>query len=153
MERIEAELRRELERFGPAGAIGEIVAVWADLVGAPIAANAWPARISRDGTLHVAAADSIWAFELGHQAPAILTRLRERLGERAPLAIRFAPGQVPSPATPEPRAAAARRVEPTSDDRAAAVSLAAPIEDPELRARVERAAALGLASAAADRRF
>ena len=29
-----------------------------------IARNAWPLRIGRDGTLHVAAASATWAFEL-----------------------------------------------------------------------------------------
>ena len=45
-----------------------------------VAANAWPARIARDGTLHVNTSSSAWAFELGQLAPTILERLSEKLG-------------------------------------------------------------------------
>ena len=67
-EPIGEEVRRELGRFGPGGAMAEIVAAWPVAVAAAIAANAWPARIARDGTLHVATSSSAWAFELTHLA-------------------------------------------------------------------------------------
>jgi hypothetical protein len=153
MERLEGELRRELDRFGPAGAMGELVAVWPDVVGEPISANAWPARVGKDGTLHVNTADSVWAFELTQQAAAILARLRALLRDRAPTALRFAPGHLPARAPEERDRPPNRPVEPTAEDHASAEALAAPIEDDELRARVVRAAALSLAQSAAGRRF
>ena len=64
MERIGDEVKRELGRFGSAGRMAELVAAWPAAVGETVAANAWPARLARDGTLHVHAASSTWAFEL-----------------------------------------------------------------------------------------
>ena len=58
MERIGAAVRKELGRFGTAGAMTDVVAAWPGAVGETIAANAWPARLARDGTLHVAASSS-----------------------------------------------------------------------------------------------
>jgi predicted nucleic acid-binding Zn ribbon protein len=66
---------RELSRFGPQAGLGEVLALWPEAVGDAIARNAWPARIARDGTVHINTADSIWAFELGHQATEIAARL------------------------------------------------------------------------------
>src|SRR5262245_66420896 len=94
-ERTGRELRQELDRLGPGGAITEIVAEWPDAVGPAIAANAWPARIARDGTLHVSTSSSTWAFELTHLESTLCLRLEERLGPLAPSRLRFAPGRVP----------------------------------------------------------
>lgn len=153
MERLEGDVRRELGRFGPAAMLGELVDAWSAAVGDAIAANAWPARIARDGTLHVNTADSVWAFELAHQAPAILERLRERLGEGAPRALRFRAGLLPEPdpmqaARPEPR-----RVTPGPEHLRQSAELTAGIEDPELRERVAAAVAASLARTASDRGF
>ena len=97
LEPLGEELRRELGRLGPAGAIGEVVGAWPGAVGPAIAANAWPARIARDGTLHVATSSSAWAFELTHLSATVRERLSERLGPAAPAALRFAPGRLPEP--------------------------------------------------------
>jgi len=149
-ERIGEGVRRELSRFGPAAGLAELVAAWPEAVGAGIARNAWPGRVGRDGTLHVAVTSSAWAFELGAHAPEILGRLREALGDGAPAALRFAPGPVPETA-PEAAAQAPPPVpEPTAADLAEAERVAAAIEDPELRALVERAAAASLAGARSD---
>ena len=51
--------------------MAELVERWPDAVGEAIARNAWPARIARDGTVHVNTADSVWAFELGQKASEI----------------------------------------------------------------------------------
>jgi hypothetical protein len=153
MERVGDEVRRELARFGPAGAVGELVRAWPELVGEAIAANAWPARVSRDGTLFVHTADSVWAFELGQQAPAIVERLRARLGESAPKALRFAPGHLPEPAAVAPAESAERTLEPSPEERQKASELASVIDDPELRERVARAVAASLARTAAGRAF
>ena len=112
--------------------------------GEAIARNAWPARIARDGTLHVNALDSVWAFELQHRAPEIA----ERLGVPA---VRFVPGPVPEPEPEAAVKAAQARVEPTERDRLQGAALAASIEDPDLREAVARAAAASLARAASGR--
>jgi hypothetical protein len=148
MERIGDEVTRELRRFGPAAGMAELVAAWPLAVGEGIVRHAWPARLARDGTLHIATDSSTWAFELAQLAPTLLERLREAAGEAAPVALRFAVGPLPStvPDTePEPDA---RRVEPTSAERDLAAALVAGIEDERLRELVARAAAASLARAA-----
>ena len=137
------EVRRELARFGPSAGMTEIFAAWPGAVGEGIAQNAWPARIGRDGTLHVHAADAIWAFELGQRAQEIA----ERVGVER---IRFAPGPLPAPSEdPAATHAAAPKPRPEHLDRAA--SLTAGIEDEELREAVARAAAASLARESSDR--
>ena len=66
-----------------------IVRAWPDAVGETVARNAWPARLARDGTLHVNTASSTWAFELGRLVTTILEQLRSELGETTPPALRF----------------------------------------------------------------
>jgi hypothetical protein len=145
------EVRRELSRFGPEAGIGELVAVWAEAVGPGVAANAWPARIARDGTLHVSTASSSWAFELTQLEETVVTRLRERLGEEAPVRLRFAVGPLPE-GGPE----AVEEVHPsgpkvTPEHREEGSRIASEIEDPKLREAVARAAAASLAIAGNDR--
>jgi hypothetical protein len=143
MERIGDEVRRELARFGPSAGMTEIVAAWPEAVGEAIAQNAWPARIGRDGTLHVHAADAIWAFELGQRAQEIA----ERVGVER---IRFAPGPLPSfPEEPGTRRLAAP--EPRPEHLARAAEIAAEIDDEELRETVARAVAVSLAREPSDR--
>ena len=153
MERIGDDVDRELRRFGPQAAIGAVVEAWPAAVGHAIARNAWPARIARDGTLHVHASSSTWAFELGQLEPTLRARLGELLGERVPPRLRFAVGPVPEPAaeraTDTPREPP--RVRP--EHHAEAAGLVAGIENEELREAVARAAAASLARAAGDRRF
>jgi hypothetical protein len=147
MERIETEVKQELARFGPIGAIGAIVEAWPAAVGDGIAANAWPARIARDGTLHVAARSSTWAFELTHLASQILERLREALGDAAPSAMRFALGDVPERTELQPSEERVRLPRPAPEHEAQAAELVAGIDDEKLRESVQRAAALSLAKA------
>src|ERR1043166_5380940 len=102
MDRIGDTVRSELGRAGTAGPMTELVEVWPQLVGDAVAANAWPARLSRDGTLHVNTSSSAWAFELGQ----LESEIRGRLGEHAPRKLRFAPGPLPGAvraASEEPR--------------------------------------------------
>src|SRR5690349_9590766 len=98
MERLERDIHRELGRFDglPPAQLQRLVEIWAEAVGETIAANAWPARLARDGTLHVATSSSVWAFELAQLAPQIL----EKLGDDAPKALRFALGHLPEPSPP-----------------------------------------------------
>jgi hypothetical protein len=143
---IEDDVRRELSRFGPAAGMGEIVTAWPECVGPGIAANAWPARLARDGSLHVSTSSSAWAFELTQLAGSILKRLGERLGDAAPAALRFAPGPIPEAESPNEQAS--KRIVPEVDDetRTAAAQLAEAIEDPGLRDVVARAAEVSLAT-------
>jgi hypothetical protein len=147
MERIEGEVRRELRRFGPAAGMADVVAAWPEAVGEGIARHAWPTRLARDGTLHVATDSSTWAFELAHLAPMLLERLRAFAGKAAPAALRFAVGPLPETVHGDEPDAAAQPVEPTSEERDLAAALVAEIEDERLRELVGRAAAASLARA------
>jgi len=153
MEHVGDEVGRQLGRFGPQGAIAEVVAAWPGAVGEAIARNAWPARVSRDGTLHVATSSSAWAFELTQLAPELLARLAPVLGESAPKALRFSPGPVPEPAAvPGDGPPSSTKRGPTAEERALAAAMSAEIEDEELRNLVARAAASSLARQRARRR-
>jgi hypothetical protein len=146
MDPLGGEIRRELSRFGPQAGMADLLERWPEAVGPEIARFAWPARIARDGTVHVATADAIWAFELGHRAAEIAARLGVE-------SVRFAAGPLPErteePEHTRPRAA----VEPSPADAAAAAEIAATVDDDELRERIARAVALGLARARSDRAF
>lgn len=156
LEPIGGELRRELSRLGPGGAISEVVAAWPAAVGSAIAANAWPARIARDGTLHVATSSSAWAFELTQLEDTVRARLGEQLGEGSPPRLRFAAGRLPEPGAESVETSNRTVPTPSPWARAAAEQLAADIADPGLRDAVARAAAASLAGAEArpdDRPF
>jgi hypothetical protein len=157
MERIGGEIDRELARSGSRDAIplAAITAAWPDAVGAAVARQAWPLRLGRDRTLHVAVASSTWAQELDLLQDAILDGLRVRLGDATPPAVRFAVGPIPEP----PRAieAAATHNDPPiavpPEIESEAVAAASEIDDPELRELVERAARASLVKARSDREF
>ena len=157
MERIGEEISRELSRGGSRDALplASITAVWSDTVGAAIARNAWPLRIARDGTLHVATASATWSHELDLLRSEILEHLRAQLGDDAPAGLRFAVGPIPEPPAPsEGRGgAAAERIEVSPEIESEARSVAATIEDPELRDLVARAARASLVKARSGRRF
>jgi hypothetical protein len=138
------EVKRELGRFGAAAGMPELVEAWPAAVGETIAKNAWPARIARDGTLHVNTVDSVWAFELTSRAAEIAGRIGiER--------VRFAAGPLPEPAVGAPERHRERPPEPSPAIRAEGERLAAEIEDENLRKIVARAAAASLASRLSDR--
>ena len=153
MERLGGEIERELSRFGAQGGMPEILGAWPAAVGEMVAANAWPARIARDGTLHVNTSSSTWAFELGQLAPTILERLRETLGESVPKGLRFAAGHLPEAASPGAQEVRTEAPQPTAEALQLAADLTSEIEDPELRERVARAAALGLSNPPSDLQF
>ena len=150
MERIGAAVRRELGRFGPVAGMAELVETWPAAVGEAIARNAWPARLARDGTLHVATSSAAWAFELAQLEAELLGRVRSAAGNAAPARLRFAVGRLPE-AAPEEKHVEESRVEPSADQWREAERLAATIDDEELRATVARAAAESLARAASGR--
>ena len=157
MERIGGEIDRELARSGSRDAIplAAITAAWPVAVGAAVARQAWPLRLGRDGTLHVAVASSTWAHELDLLQDAILDGLRARLADATPPAVRFAVGPIPEPPTPIEDAATENdppiAVPPEVESEAAAA--ASEIDDPELRELVARAARASLVKARSDRDF
>jgi hypothetical protein len=119
--------------------MAELVERWPEVVGASIARNAWPARIARDGTVHVNTADSVWAFELGHRAAEIAERLRVEK-------LRFAPGPLPE-ADEEP---VENPVEVAPEDVERAAAIASAISDEKLRESVQKAVSLSLARGRSD---
>jgi hypothetical protein len=151
MDRIGETVRNELGRFGTAGPMADVVAAWPGLVGGQVAANAWPARFARDGTLLVYASSSAWAFELGHLEGEILPRLQEALGEAAPRRLRFAPGPLPEPSPEDSKAPPEPLPEPTGEQAREAHSWASAIDSEELRKTVEKAARASLARASSGR--
>jgi hypothetical protein len=149
MDHVGGQVARELGRFGPASGMAPIIEAWPLAVGPEIARNAWPARLARDGTLHVHTQDSIWAFELTTRAEEI----RTRLGEVSPRRLSFAPGPLPEPSVAPLEQIRARPPEPTAEHVAKAESLARVIRDEELRKVVVKAAAASLSRDDNDRSF
>jgi hypothetical protein len=127
--------------------MAEIVEAWPGAVGESIAHNAWPARVARDGTLHVNTSSSAWAFELGLLEAQIRGRLDQALGKDAPKALRFAPGRLPAAAPAAVEAASEESARPSAEQRREGERLAAQIEDENLRELVAKAAAASLAKA------
>jgi Dna[CI] antecedent, DciA len=159
MERLGGEIRHALRGVGvpDVGALAEITRVWPGAVGDAISRAAWPLRLSRDGTLHVATVSAAWSFELTSLAGEVLDKLRAVLPDGPPTALRFAPGPVPAPAA-EPRAARLAAPPPAGPrELFLAAELTASLSDAELRRMIARAAAASLAREAGegvpDRRF
>jgi hypothetical protein len=151
MERIGGHVERELARGGSRDVLplAALTTAWPEVVGDAIARHAWPLRIARDGTLHVATASATWANELAFLGDEIAERLRERLGSDAPARLRCAPGPIPETA---PTPAIPREPPPSADAMPADVvseanTAAAAIGDPELRELVARAARASLLKA------
>ena len=145
MEPLGDELKSELARFGPQGAIGDTVAAWPAAVGEEIARHAWPARFTRDGTLLVNTRDAIWGFELTQRA----AEISERLPTKPKL--KFAPGPLPEPTPERPAAAAEDPPQATLEQAREAARWASEIENEELRELVARAARASLARASVER--
>jgi hypothetical protein len=106
--------------------MADLVERWPQAVGPAIARNAWPARIARDGTLHVNTADSVWAFELGQRAGEIAVKLPDEEPVTSP-------------------------VEVSPEDAERARAIATGIEDEKLRESVQKAVSLSLARGRSDR--
>jgi hypothetical protein len=157
VERLGNEVERELARGGSRDAIplAALTAAWPDVVGDAIARRAWPLRIARDGTLHVATASATWANELAFLADEIVDRLRVRLGADAPTRLRCAVGPIPESAMPDDVPASPPRtpLEVPEEIAAEAEAVASSIADPELRELVARAARASLLNARSGRHF
>jgi hypothetical protein len=157
MERIGDQVERELSRGGSRDVLplSELTAAWPEVVGDAIARHAWPLRIARDGTLHVATASATWANELAFLAEEIAERLRARLGSDTPARLKCAAGPIPETALPNEAPA-----QPTpdvgelpADVVSEANTAASSIDDPELRELVARAARASLLKARSGRHF
>jgi hypothetical protein len=157
VERIGKAVEEELSRGGGGAglALVEIVAVWPRAVGEAVSRQAWPLRVSRDGTLHVATTSATWAFELDRLSPEIGERLSALAGASAPKALRFRIGPVPEPGATVGEASEGIRepLESTPETDSEVESLAAAIEDPEMRKIVARAARASLSRARSGRGF
>ncbi len=151
MERIGSEVRSVVSALGPGGAMPEVLAAWPDAVGEQIARNAWPARIARDGTLHVSASSSAWAFELSQLVGEIAARLQQALGEASPRRLRFTPGPLPERPPEGGERVKKERRNPSSAEREQAERLTSEIGDEDLRKLVAKAAAESLARGSDDR--
>jgi predicted nucleic acid-binding Zn ribbon protein len=83
-------LQRTLDRQGLARRLDRHVpaAVWADAVGADLAARAQPTVLSA-GTLHLLVQDHRWRDQIDAARHLIIDRLNRRLGRRAVRALQF----------------------------------------------------------------
>lgn len=153
MKKIASDVASELGRFGPAAGMVKIVEAWPGAVGATIARNAWPARIARDGTLHVATSSASWAFELAQLEADVLARLRAATGKDAPAKLRFAVGKLPELGQEDDDRGDRIVPTPGPEELRKAEELAAEIDDEELRKVVAKAAAQSLARSGDDRAF
>ena len=153
MKKIASDVASELGRFGPAAGMVKIVGAWPGAVGATIARNAWPARIARDGTLHVATSSASWAFELAQLEADVLARLRAATGKDAPAKLRFAVGKLPELGQEDDDRGDRIVPTPGPEELRKAEELAAEIDDEELRKVVAKAAAQSLARSGDDRAF
>jgi hypothetical protein len=147
IERVGRDVERELSRFGSVATLAPLVDAWPAAVGSEIARNAWPARVARDGTLHVHTSSSAWAFELGQ----LEDRIRHSLGDLAPTRLRFAVGPLPEPTADDVEADARKAIRPSPAHAEKAAEITAEMVDENLRKIVAKAATLSLAKADSDR--
>ena len=126
------------ERLAP---VRRVAAVWAEAVGEQLARVAQPARLTRDGTLVVHAADAAWVHAITLEQRTIMRRLIAALGDAAPAALRVEVGPI-SVAEQVPEA---EPVVVPEAVRRRAEELAEGVEDPVLRGALERAIAKTLA--------
>jgi hypothetical protein len=133
-----------VRRVGRVPAVDPLVArsreIWADAVGAQVAANSIPVRMS-GGSLVVACSSSTWAAELAMLEPQLRRRVAERLGDELPV-IRFEVGTVIREVEDEPATVPLRPA--TADDERRADELSADVPDDALRGSLREAILLSL---------
>ena len=118
---------------------GQLVAQWADIVGADLARRMMPEKLTfpqgerRDGTLRLRVAPG-FALEAQHREPQILERLNAFFGYRALARLMLIQGPLPTEAAVPPR----RRRDLAPNERAALAQRVAGIADNELRDALTR---------------
>lgn len=80
--------RAALGAAAPKTRLAAVQAAWGDVVGERLAAAAQPVS-ERGAELTIECVDPVWAEELDLMQTLLLERLRDRLGEDAPRALRF----------------------------------------------------------------
>lgn len=150
---LEPATRRLLGRRGLA--LGALLAHWDAVVGPAVARQCVPVKLvmprkgaaaSLGGVLHIKAAAGAVATDLMHRSPLIRERINGVLGYRAVERVQVSQGRLPGRA--RPRGAALPPTPPPPERLAALESRLATVEDPDLRAALER---LGRAVLAARR--
>ena len=84
-------VRKAIQRGAPQTGLALVQTVWAEAVGAAIAAEAEPVS-ERDGVLTVRCSSATWAEELDLMQGQLLASLRERLGDRSPSSLKLLAG-------------------------------------------------------------
>lgn len=117
-----------------------LIAEWAAVVGPKLAAHCLPERVAfpsgeRTGaTLHLRVESGPWAVEIAHQEPQIRERINGFFGYGAVARLRLIQG--PLPRRPAKANRPPRPLDP--QEKADLDARLAPIEDPELKAILER---------------
>ena len=140
MRAIGAELGRVARPVLGKRGLGEaqLLAQWDSIMGAALAASAWPDRLSfppgerRDGTLRLRVEPGA-ALLLQHQEPLLLERINAFFGYRAVARLAYvqAPPRRREPSPPRPR-----KLDP-AEEKAVATRVAG-VSDPELREALDR---------------
>jgi hypothetical protein len=125
---------------GDLGPVRRIADVWPEVVGEGLARVAQPARIARDGTLIVHAADASWVHALTLEERTILRKLGERMAGDGPPAMKveIGPISVPVETVEHPPIV----IQPAAQARAD--ELTETTTDPRLKAALNRAIATSL---------
>ena len=125
--------------FGRHGFVnGALVLDWPAIVGSAVASHTMPIRIKfppkerAEGTLIIKVASSAFSTELQHLEPLILERINGHFGYRAVARLSLKHGPLPFRQTAKPL------VESTAPLAGGAAALLETVEDPELRAVLER---------------
>ncbi|WP_152426701.1 DUF721 domain-containing protein [Paramagnetospirillum caucaseum] len=125
--------------FGKHGfAGGALVVDWPAIVGSAVASHTLPLSIKfppkerSEGTLVVKVDSGAFALEMQHLEPLIVERINGYFGWKAVARLRLRQGPLPEAATAKPAPAPAPTAKPPAAGRLAQV------EDPELRAVLER---------------
>ena len=137
--RLPAPIAGDIAGAAPAriAPVRRIADVWADVVGEALARVAQPARMTRDRTLVVHAADASWVHAITLERRTILKRLDAALGDAAPGELRVEVG----PISIAPTVEEAVETPVTEAAEARADELTRGVEDPALREALSRAVA------------
>lgn len=140
---VKVALQSTFSRLGLSQQLAQqrALAVWAEVVGPQIAAATQPIGV-RDGVLFVATRSSAWAHELIYRKAGILERLRNELGPNTVSDIRFLPRGyrmgVPVANADAPDVTEWGEVALQPRDWEVVAQILEPIEDPQLRQRLEQ---------------